>query len=196
MSELNSKLQILINVPDKDEHCEESKKVMVKAVVEDFVEKSKVDPEEIKRGLAEIYASELLLSKEIYEWALEKIAAIPPASMRSSPDSPEEVKAVELPLFCEDTVYHASLCCVAVSTRDSSNYKGFFTRDFPNHRFEEVSMSICRDGVDRYLIARKGKTYFIAFKSESSFSKWQQHYRSFEQGICACIIHVLLLFFL
>ena len=188
MSELNSKLRILINMPDDDDNCEDPKKAMVKAIIKDFIKKSKVDPEEMKRGLAEIYASELLLSKELYEWALERITAIPPASMRSPADSPEEVKEViEVPLFCEDTVYHASLCCVAVNTRDSSNYKGFFTRDFPNHRFEEVSMSICRDGVDRYLIARKGKTYFIAFQSESSFSKWQQHYRSFEQGICACI---------
>lgn len=182
MSELNSKLQMVINAPDDDGDCEEAKKALVKSFIKDFIKKSKVGSDEIKRGLGEIYASQLLLSKELYEWALEKIATIPPASIGSSPDSPEEVKEVEMPLFCEDTVYHASLSCVAVSTRDFTNYKVFFTRDVPNHHFEEVSMSNCRDGVDRYLIAKKEKTYFIAFQSESSFSRWQQLYRSFEQG--------------
>jgi hypothetical protein len=129
-----------------------------------------------------VYSSELLLSKEVYEWALEAIASIPDVSTaRSSPDSSEEESEVEKPLFCEDTVYHASLCCVAVNSRDSTNYKSFFEKDYP-HCFEEVSMSICRDRVDRYLIARKEKTYFIAFQSELSFSKWPELFSSFEQG--------------
>lgn len=187
-----------MDLPNSGENCEESKKVVVKAFIEDFIKKSKVDQEEMKRGLAEIYGSELVLSKELYEWALERIASTPKTSTRFSPDSPNEEKEIEEPLFCEDTVYHASLCCVAVNTRDSSSYKDFFKRDFPNHHFEEVSMSISRDGVDRYLLARKGKTYFIAFQSEPSFSKWLQLFISFEQGqfiiLYTCSIYLLSFF--
>ena len=95
-----------------------------------------------------------------------------------------------LNLFCEDTIYHASLCCFAASTEDSSSYKSFFETDFPNHGFEEVSFSISneREIVDQYLIARKGKTYFIAFRSEQSFSKWPELYKSFEHGECKHVV--------
>lgn len=186
-SEMNSQLQYLMNVPSSGESRDESKKVLVKGVIEDFIKKcthSTISKEEIEKGLTSVYGSELLLSKEVYEWALETIAALPEMTGKSSPGSPEEDIDVEKPLFCENTVYHASLCCVAVSTRDTSNYKEFFNRDFPNHQFEEASMSISRDkpNVDRYLIARMGRTYFIAFQSEPNFSQWPQLFVSIEHG--------------
>ena len=176
-----------MNVPSSGENREESKMVLVKGVIEDFIKKctqSTITKEEIEKGLTSVYGSELLLSKDVYEWALETVAALPEIHVKSSPGSPEEDSEVEKPLFCEDTVYHASLCCVAVSTRDTTNYKEFFNRDFPNHQFEEASMSRSRDkpNVDRYLIARIGKTYFIAFQSEPSFSLWPQFFVSIEHG--------------
>jgi hypothetical protein len=180
-SDLNTQLQHLMKMPSSDE----TKMIMVKDLIQDFLRKStqsNASKEEMKERLASVYGSELLFSKEVYEWALEMIASIPDVSTtKSSPDSSEEESEVEKPLFCEDTVYHASLCCVAVNSRDSANYKSFFERDYP-HCFEEVSMSSCQDGVDRYLIARKEKTYFIAFQSEPSFSKWLELFSSFEQG--------------
>lgn len=174
-------------MPNSGGSCEESKKVLVKAIIEEFIRKSmqsKVSKEDMKKGLAKIYGTELLLSKEVYEWALEEVTSIPEVNIIASPDSPEEDKEDEEPLFCESTVYHASLCCVAVSTRDASNFNNFFNRDYPNHEFEEASLSISRDrkDVDRYLIARKGKIYFVAFESEPSFSQWPELFESFEQG--------------
>ena len=154
---------------------------LVKGIVEDFIEKccqSKVSQDDIRKGLAKIYGNELLLSKEAYEFALEEIAAIPQPSLNSSPDSSEEEQVIELPLFCEKTVYHASLCCLAVSSKDTTSFKGVFDRDFPNHHFEEASLS----KFDRYLIARKGNTYFIAFRSEPSFSEWPKQFKSIEHG--------------
>jgi hypothetical protein len=180
-SGLNTQLQHLMKMPSSDE----TKMIIVKDLIQDFLRKStqsNVSKEEMKERLASVYGSELLFSKEVYEWALEMIASIPDVSTtKSSPDSSEEESEVEKPLFCEDTVYHASLCCVAVNSRDSTNYKSFFEKDYP-HCLEEVSMSSCRDRVDRYLIARKEKTYFIAFQSEPSFSKWLELFTSFEQG--------------
>ena len=181
-TELNSHLQHLMNVPSRGENCDESKNILVKGIVEDFIEKcsqSKVSQDDIRKGLAKIYGNELLLSKEVYESALEKIAVVPQPSSNSSPDSSEEEQVAELPLFCEDTVYHASLCCLAVSTKDATNFKGFFDREYPNHHFEEASLS---QSHDRYLIAKKGNTYFIAFRSEPSFSEWPKLFKSFEHG--------------
>ena len=184
MSELNSQLQHLASISASDEDQEESKSIMVKGKLNDFIKKStqsNIDREEIQKSLAEIYGTELLLSKELYEWAQEKIAAIPQAS-KPRGNSPKEQRKVEEPLFCEDTVYHASLCCVAVSTKDVNNYDKFFDRDFPNHQFQEASISCTKENVDRYLIARKSKTYFIAFRSEPNFSRWPQLFESFEHG--------------
>lgn len=175
-----------MNIPSRGENHDESKKVLVKEIVEDFIEKYSQSKDDIRKVLTKIHGNELLLSKEVYEWALEKIAVIPQPSLSSSstPDSSEEEQVMELPLFCEDTVYHASLCCLAVSTRDTTNFKSLFDREFPNHQFEEASLSKSRDGkyIDRYLIARKGNTYFIAFQSEPSFSKWPKLFKSFEHG--------------
>ena len=160
---------------------------MVKGAVQDFIEKgihSKIDKSEIKKSLSDVYGTELLFSKEVYEWAMDLIASISQISCTNSPESSEEEQENEKPLFCEDTVYHASLCCYAVSTRDANDYKSFFEKDFPNHNFDEVSLSISRDreDVDRYLIAKKGKTYFIAFQSELNFSQWPKQFKSFKQG--------------
>ena len=171
-----------MNFPSRGENCDESKNILVKGIVGDFIEKcsqSKVSQDDVRKGLAKIYGNELLLSKEVYESALEKIAVAPQPSLNSSPDSSEEEQVTELPLFCEDAVYHASLCCLAVSTKDATNFKGFFDRDFPNHHFEEASLS---QSHDRYLITKKGNTYFIAFRSEPSFSEWPKLFKSFEHG--------------
>ena len=175
-----------MSMPSSAENCEESKRVLVKAIIDDFTKKcvqSNVDHKEVKKALDEIYGTELLLSKEIYEWALGKIALIPQPISKSS-NSPEGEREVEEPLFCEDTVYHASLCCLAVSTRDANNFKSFFDREYTCHHFEEASLSISQDrkDVDRYLIARKEKIFFVAFQSESSLSKWPQQFNSFEHG--------------
>ena len=161
--------------------------ILVKGVIQDYIERSvqsKLACAEIRQGLEMVYGTELLFSKEVYEWALEKLASIPQVSLNESTDSPEEEQESEVPLYCEDTVFHASLCCYAVGTRDSSNYRDFFDKDFPCHHFDEVSISIARDreDVDRYLIARKDKTYFISFLSEPKFSQWPELFKSFEHG--------------
>ena len=187
MSELTTRLQSLKILPNNREKSEQSKMNLLKNAIEDFIEKSiqsSIEHGEVRCALDKVYNSELLFSNKVYEWALEKLISIPEMSSRATPDSPEEQPKSEMPLFCEDTVYHASLCCYAVSTRDSSNFKDFFNRDFPLHCFEEASITVSRDreDVDRYVIARKGKTYFIAFLSEPKFSQWPKLFESFEHG--------------
>ena len=66
----------------------------------------------------------------------------------------------------------------------ATNFKSFFDKEYTCHNFEEASLSISQDrkNVDRYLIAQKEKTIFVAFQSEASFSKWPQLFNSFEHG--------------
>ena len=187
MTELTARLQYLKLLPGNREKLEDSKLNLLRGAIEDFIEKSihsSVERDEIRVALDKVYNSELLFSNDIYKWAVEKLASVPQVCDEASRDSPEEEQKSELPLFCEDTVYHASLCCYAVNTRDSKSFKDFFNKDFPSHFFTEASISVSRDreDVDRYVIARKGNTYFIAFLSEPEFSQWPQMFQSFEQG--------------
>ncbi len=182
--ELNTKLQLVMDTPGREENSDESKSVMIKDMIQQFIMKSiqsKANRDEIKSSLTKIYDTDLLLGKEIYEWALERTASLlPEVSSNESPDSPEEEKESAKPLFCEDIVYHASLCCYAISTKDTLSYKKFF--DDSKHHFDELSLSRDPEDVDRYIIARKGTTFFFVFLSEPSFSKWPKCYNSFEQG--------------
>ena len=96
----------------------------------------------------------------------------------------EQTKPPEPPLFNKDTVYHASICCHAVSTRNAGNFKHFFDHVVRGHRLEEVSMSVSQDkeNVDRYLIAKQQNIVYIAFQSEATISHWMDKYSSFDDG--------------
>lgn len=86
----------------------------------------------------------------------------------------------EKSLFNKDTLYHASLCCQAVSTCNTAKFKKFINSR--GHHFNEVSMSISRvDCVDRYIIAKQGNVVYMAFESEPSLSRWNE-YGSFTTG--------------
>ena len=87
-------------------------------------------------------------------------------------------------MFTKETVYYASLCCLTVSNCDSSNYLDFLKTKHPHHEFSEASLSRTREGeVDRYLVVKEGKTYYIAFKGEQNLMEWKKKYGSFEEGI-------------
>ncbi len=86
-------------------------------------------------------------------------------------------------LFSKETIYYASLCCLTVNNCDSSNYIDFLKTKHPHHEFSEASISRTREGeVDRYLVVKEGKTYYIAFKGEQSLMEWKKNYGSFDEG--------------
>ena len=186
---LRQQLELLNNVNMLNQQIEESKSTMIKEHVKHFVETSLragASAEDVKKVLSEMYGTDVLVSGEVYEWALSEVsftaeAVCPSQSSGSSSDKEEKLP----PLFCKETLYHASLCCYAVCTRDANTYKDFFNKDFPNHNLEEMSLSLSRDReqVDRYLIARHGKTYYVAFQSEPFLAKWLK-FTSFQEGMC------------
>ena len=166
----------------------ESKSQIIKTTLLDFIEtsiQSKISDDSVRKVLATMYGSELLVNNDIYEWALKELACTEKKSSKPSADILEVPEDKLQPLFCEDTVYHACLCSYATSTRTAANYRDFFSKDFPQHSLEEASLSRSQDkeDVDRYLIARQGKTFYVTFQSEPFLSEWMKKFSSFEEGL-------------
>ncbi len=159
----------------------------VKKALSDFLAdtaKSKTEPDSIRKVLAKMYSSDLLVDNSIYEWALGEISSLEKESSEILEDQEVPTKEKLPSLFSEDTVFHSCLCSLAASTCTVVNYKDFFNKKFPEHSFEEVSLSRSKDkeDVDRYLIARQGKVFYVAFQSEPLLSDWMKKFSSFEQG--------------
>ena len=175
-----------MNMQGGEESSDTSKANWTKYLVECFIKKGfklNAEADEIKKYLSKFYA-DLLLTEEIYKWSLETISSLIPEERSTSlPSVPEEDEKSIKPLFCKENVYHASLCCFALATKDIIiNHNKVF--DELQHQFEELSVSRSRDceDVDRYIIARKERTYFIAFLSEPNYLEWPNRFKSFEQG--------------
>ncbi len=158
----------------------------------DFVKntmKSRIEPDNIRKVLAKVYSNDLLVDNSVYEWALGEIALMEEVCSKPLEEVPtkEEIPS----LFSKDTVYHACLCSLATSTCTVANYKDLFNKNFPEHSLEEASLSRSQDreDVDRYLIARQGKVFYVAFQSEPLLSDWMKKFTSFEQGIHSIAQH-------
>ena len=186
--ELKGQLELLTKVRKLNQQpAAETKATLIKETVQEFIETSLragASENEVKKVLSELYSSDLLLSEDIYKWALSEVSTAAQAvCLKQTFSTSEKVP----PLFCKETLYHASLCCYAVSNCDANTYQKFFNKDFPNHSLEEASFSRSRDRerVDRYLIARHDKTYYVAFQSEPLLAQWPK-FTSFQEGTCVC----------
>ena len=187
-SRLRQQLELLNSVNMLNQQIEESKITMIKEHVKHFIGTSLragASADDVKKVLSAMYGTDVLVSGEVYEWALGEVSVTTQAVCLPQSSSPSDKEEKLPPLFCKETLYHASLCCYAVCTRDANTYKDFFSKDFPSHNLEEVSLSLSRDReqVDRYLIARHGKTYYVAFQSEPLLTKWLK-FTSFQEGMC------------
>ena len=184
--ELKGQLELVSKVRKLNQQpAAETKATLIKETVQEFIEMSLragASENEVKKVLSELYSSDLLLSEDIYEWALSEVSTAAQAVCLEQTSTTSEKLP---PLFCKETIYHASLCCYAVSTCDANTYQKFFNEDFPNHSLEEASLSRSQDReqVDRYLIARHDKTYYVAFQSEPLLAQWLK-FTSFQEGMC------------
>ena len=131
----------------------------------------------------------LVVPSSLLEWASRVVEDVnsersPNLAAAVAVQSHEQTNPPEPPLFNKDTVYHASICCHAVSTCHAGNFKHFFDHMVRGHRLEEVSMSVSqgRKNVDRYLIAKQQNIIYIAFQSEATISHWMDKYSSFDDG--------------
>ena len=148
--------------------------------------------EDVKEKLCELCQKKYLITESIYQWSLKKVKEIFTkeedlsfdSAERTSPADPQHTE----PLFSKDTIYHASICCQALTCCTAGDYQKFFkdTQRVPGHSFQAVSISRpTPDGKqhERYLIAKQGESkYYIAFESQPVLSQWLKKYHSFIQG--------------
>ena len=183
LNKLKRNVEDLSSIKCSSEQEEESKVDMIKAVVREYVTESQQSgstKEHIEGHLQR--RSDFLLSEPICKWSLQLVAETFKKTavdeLSCEPLSPSEPSG---PLFCKDTVYHASICSRAVNESDAGDYLKFFKTKVPGHSFQAVSIS--RSKQDRYLIAQQGEsTYYFAFQSEPDLSKWPQLFKSFSEG--------------
>ena len=134
---------------------------------------------------------ELLISKEAFTKALQLAAKEYTKKSSENPDaihinpSISPASAIVKPLFCKDTIHHASVCCHAVSKCNAGDYQKFFkTKELvPGHAFKFVSFS--RSKEETFLIAQKKgeSTYYFAFKGRPNLSDWPKGFKCFSEGI-------------
>ena len=169
----------------------------VQNAIQQAIEKAlKVGNEEkmIKNQLWILCHKDFDVPSNLRDWAMQEVEDIckrTVASMNLNPtlitQCPASLpkKEEDPPLFSKDTLYHASLCCHAVSACTAVNYEIFLNSK--SHRLEEASMSISQykesENVDRYIIAKCGNTIYVAFQSESTLTDWMNSsYSSFTDG--------------
>ena len=94
-------------------------------------------------------------------------------------------------LFSKDTLYHASLCCEAISGPLQPEPLSFFRNKKPHHGLTQVSFSQSRDEITPYLIARQNNVVYAAFKSDMQISEWLGGASSFTEGaLCNMFINL------
>ncbi len=194
--DLRKQLELIKKLPIDSEEDEQLNVRHIKRAMLGFLRdtmKSRIGTDSIRKVLAKLYGGDLLVDNSIYEWGLKEIALIENASTRALEEEELSTEEGVSSLFSEDTVYHACLCSLATSTCTVADYKDFFNKKFPEHSLEEISLSRSQDreDVDRYLIARQGKVFYVAFQSEPFLSDWMGKFTSFEQGI---YIYILMAF--
>ena len=148
----------------------------------------------------QLLKKELFIPKELITVAQQMAAdeysrcnPMPQLVLSMGPELEVKLKDAEIkPLFCKDTIYHASICSHAVSVCNAGNYQEFFkNKEFvPGHSFKAVSFSRSKDKT--FLIAQKGEdTFYFAFKGKPNLSDWAKNYKSFNQGMRILIIILL-----
>ena len=145
-----------------------------------------ISVETVKEEMQSLSDPECLISAETCKWALKEIDSI--WKNGKSSKSMAVVPRASLPRVIKDPslppplLYHALLCSKAVTTCSST--KGvheFFSQ--VGHKLEEASFSPQGSNVNPYIMAKNGNTFYLAFQSEVSITRWLDIHNTFEEGI-------------
>ena len=195
LDDLKGELEVYQKALARERADEDAVHACIKAAIETHIEaelKAGMTTDTLKEQMRSLCHKDLVVPSAIQDWVLQavdiinmKLTPVPGHSLVQTPQPEEPTQ----PLFSKDTLYHASLCCEAVSMHNAANFKIFFQRSA--HHLDEVSMSIFegRENVDQYLIAssQKTKTLYVAFQSQGTLSGWKSMYNSFEEGLLLII---------
>ena len=160
----------------------------IQSAIEEAIKSEGIDI--VREQIKYLCQSSFDIPAKLRDWTIQEVDVLyktiekekKTESVLPPPPTPEEK-----PLLSKDTLYHASLCCQAVSTCTAANYQAFFSKAVNGHNLKEVSMSISRDreDVDRYIIAKQeNDIVYMAFQSEATLDGWiNSSYGSFAEGI-------------
>ena len=197
LDDLKGELEVYQKALARERADEDAVHVCIKAAIETHIEtelKAGMNTDTLKEQMRSLCHKDLVVPSAIQDWVLQAVGTI---SMKLAPVPGQSQSLVQIPqpeeptqpLFSKDTLYHASLCCEAVSMHNAANFKIFFQKSA--HNLDEVSMSIFegRENVDQYFIAssQKTKTLYVAFQSQGTLSGWKSMYNSFEEGLLLII---------
>lgn len=151
--------------------------------MQQFIEKSLEAGLPVDKIKSEIHAlcyKEMVIPSILLEWVNDEFEerSLKHAEMNSH--SKENACAMAKPhinehlLFNKDTLYHAGLCCQAISSCSREHdIKVFFQTGSPMHSLQEISFSTSSN-IKPYLIAKQGTKIYIAFQSEKCISKLKE----------------------
>lgn len=146
-----------------------------------------MNPQLVRNQMWNLCYTSFDVPAQLREWAIEVVDIMCKSVEELVPSCRVAIEDKK-PLMTKDTLYHAGVCCQAVSTCTAATFKKFFVG--VAHGLDEVSMSISQDkaNVDRYIIAKQGDIVYMAFQSEPTLSKWiRGPYGSFENGMTTLI---------
>lgn len=141
--------------------------------------------EELKVQLQKLCHEEFIIPTKLQDWSFQEaerimdIAATPDDPLTSSESPPKSLDS-PAPLFNKDNVYHCMLLCRMVLFCDGKKYESFLSNE--RHGFQNVSLSLDGNHIERYAIARKDQVLYVAFLGEKNIYAWQDKYTTFNEG--------------
>lgn len=171
-----------------DSNIELSAIALIKEKIRQYIkkaEKAGIEMSQIEVDMDSL-RTEFIIPTMLWSWTKEEVAeakqrltkemsAVSQQSTIVQPTAPKDS------LFSKETLYHASLCCVAVNTATPMNVQSYFRDKIQYHKFTEVSFSQHKDNAP-YLIARNHGVLYVAFQSTPSLSNWMDTATSFDEG--------------
>lgn len=184
--QLKQELELLRKSLLQSDENVDAKQSLIKEFVSRFIRNSLESGQQIssiRSSLKTLCMKDMLIPQNLQQWCfaeLSKQYQIHQLSIPTTAEDQDVSNSGPPPLFSKSNVYHALYVSTAVASYNSYKYESYFQKQ--PHEFEEVSMSDSESKIDRYLLARKDKTLFVAFNGEPNLSSWQQKYQTLDQG--------------
>ena len=161
--------------------AKESAIVLIKDQMQKFIEqslKSGLDPDKVKSEIDSLCFKEAVIPSILLEWVgnefEEKKREFETRLSTTSAYTHVQTHGKESRFFEKKILYHAGLCCEAVSTCEKGeDIAIFFKSKSPMHALDEVSFCD-KDFVKPYLVAKQGKNIYVAFRSETFISEFKK----------------------
>ena len=144
-----------------------------------------------------LYDKEHYIPSEVYTWSndrlkeMKKFEESRSSGMTSSEAAKQDAPTPKEPLFSQENLYHALLCCKALESSDDQKVVAALGEE--GHLFERLSVTKkecqkkhgqdCSHGT--YLIAQKGDTYIVAFRGLPAIEGWKKMGNFHDGKLCS-----------